>query len=47
MLFDHHYPVALADAVVHTGDLYFELAELLALGSEVLRAGVQTVDLLV
>jgi hypothetical protein len=47
MLFDHDYAVALADAVVHAGDGYFEFAEFLALGSEVLCAGVEAVDLLV
>ena len=47
VLLDQRYPVALADAVVDTGHLDFQFAEFAALCAVVLRAGVETVDLLV
>jgi hypothetical protein len=47
VLVDKGYAVALADAVVDAGHGDFEVAKFAALGAEVLRAGVQAVDLLV
>ena len=47
VLVDQRYAVALADAVVDAGHLDLQLAEFAALGAEVLRAGVEPVDLLV
>src|ERR1700722_9650606 len=45
VLVDHRYAVAGADAVVHAWDLGFDVAEFAALGSVVLSASVEPIDL--
>lgn len=47
VLLDQRYPVALADVAVDAGHQDFQIAEFAALGAEVLRAGVQTVGLII
>ena len=47
VLLDHCHSVALADAVVNAGNLDLQLAELASLCAVVLRAGIETTDLLV